>query len=125
MKASDLRIGNIISIVGQPSGERFYYILDSFSSMEMVLSKKEYQPIGIPLTEDWLLDFGLKKLSIGDGNEYLININGHGWSINLKSGSIGFDYLEYKDIFNIIYVHQLQNIYHALTNEELTIKEKV
>ena len=76
---------------------------------------------GIKLTEEWLLKFGLEKIGIWTfslnlvGNLDLIYYLGEkGWSIGLKS---------YSDFSNLKYVHQLQNLYFALTGEELIIKK--
>jgi hypothetical protein len=74
----------------------------------------------IPLTEEWLLKLGLNKIAIWTfslhlvGNLELIYYSGEkGWSIGLKN---------YSDFSNLKYVHQLQNLYFALTRKELTIK---
>lgn len=64
--------------------------------------------IGIPLTEEWLLNFGYK---FAQGHYFIL---GHSiWVCNdllicNKNGII------------IKYVHQLQNLFFALTNKELT-----
>jgi hypothetical protein len=89
----------------------------------LYLTANEAEPI--PLTEEWLLNFGGKPLE----NGYWISI------YNLKAE---FHFELFKNTDEIIttiksqfadlildrikYVHQLQNLYFALTNEELTIK---
>ena len=77
--------------------------------------------IPILLTEEWLLKFGFEKQMAWTycielkGNLKLVYYLGEkGWSIGNKN---------YSDFSNLQYVHQLQNLYFALTNEELTIKE--
>ena len=114
MKASELRIGNYIFltkdvnksyVITKTSGAIIDYI-----ECESVLSKP------ILLTEEWLLKFGFEKGSLIYKNDSF-NLNGE---IVFK-GENSFRYfgLETK----IKYVHQLQNLYFALTGYELTIKE--
>ena len=72
---------------------------------------------GIPLTEEWLLKFGFVQ--------YLLIWRYKGFTI-ASSLNNGYGLTGYciENIFpiNCLYVHQLQNLYFALTNEELTIK---
>ena len=63
----------------------------------------------LPLTEEWLIKFGFQNY--GDmtiGNAY----------ISLSINSDGFYFI----LTKLEYVHQLQNLYFALTGKELTIK---
>jgi len=74
----------------------------------------------IPLTEEWLLKFGFEVsghlIFISIGNGYSLCYNTHS-GICFISAPTSLNYLPpLKDI------HQLQNIYHALTGEELTAK---
>ena len=76
----------------------------------------------IPLTEEWLLKLGFKKKKqagrlydyyyIKDGLYYSA-IDFHNWVY--KNNSL--------EGVKIKYIHQLQNLYHALTNEELTLNK--
>jgi len=68
----------------------------------------DFEPI--PLNEEWLLKFGFSGWD--KGNYTMILSNGN------------FMEFEYVIAKNIKYVHQLQNLYFALTNEELTIKQR-
>ena len=116
MKASELRIGNYIldndDNVNEVDSDLIHYI-DCCDNNE-----SGFEPI--PLTEEWLVKFGvLEGFGIG---LYHININDINiLMIDLKGGfaDIG-DEVTLK--YNIKYVHQLQNLYFALTGEELTIK---
>ena len=80
---------------------------------------------GIPLTEEWLIKFGFKQ---GNSMNFywnkLIrdNIN---ISIDPDDGEVWVcDIFDNESIIltEIKYVHQLQNLYFALTGKELTIK---
>jgi len=124
MEAKELRIGNWVS---------FYHIAEKIDTGEFVVHKQEIQirrnMMGdieipdnlrpIPLTEDWLLRLGFTK----KGDSFLLdNIKLMCEDNNWKEPAI--------DVFSntayltcIEYVHQLQNLYFCLTNNELTIHE--
>jgi hypothetical protein len=68
-----------------------------------------YRPI--PLTEEWLLKFGFE---ITDNFQTKDRFQTH-----KQDGIIWFEYGYI--VVELNYVHQLQNLYFALTNEELTI----
>lgn len=73
---------------------------------------------GIELSEEWLLKFGLK---CGD------NLTVKGYFLRVGNAFISIDekvYFMGQPITYIKYVHQLQNLYFALTGEELNIKAK-
>jgi hypothetical protein len=123
MKASELRIGNLVwdkmflySIRGitdilqaeisgihntkNASNEDFY--------KEGIVYSLNYENVEpIPLTEEWLLKFGFEKTDINTWGNKVIGIFFDG-----KIGSY--------NICNFKYVHQLQNLYFALCREELT-----
>ncbi len=70
----------------------------------------------IPLTEEWLIKFGFKLSK--DGKYY----NGRDSPIFWVYGNqYGMSGLPLSTSFS--HVHSLQNLYFALTGEELTIKE--
>lgn len=64
----------------------------------------------IPLTEEWLLKFGFEK----SGDRFYLNY------YYMEGGSFKMDEII---ISNPKYVHELQNLCHAITGEELTIKQ--
>jgi hypothetical protein len=127
MNYKELRIENWVKAKGeyfQISG-----ICEAFPNLDTikfgagVITWKDIEPI--PLTEEILLKAGFKrygkdgvvrKCILGDGSpgkhrEYI------------KFTYIGCYYINY-DNYNVViyYVHQLQNLYFALTGEELEIK---
>lgn len=137
MKANELRIGNwvkhnpsgwsyrnddgVISNYGKFNEDCFQWEdTDWYALSECTLDIDLIEPI--PLTEEWLLKFGFDE----DGEQF----NFKGLSIEL----IGDDgrwclYMldEYHNVESSIalfkHVHQLQNLYFALTGEELTLSE--
>ena len=113
MKANELRIGNYILLQGFTKPTQVWIIDTTEQSTRTKASP-------IPLTEEWLLKFGFvkkkgevgyskNKLSIYCGDTILSNENGRTYFKN-------FAILEESPK----YVHQLQNLYFALTGEELT-----
>lgn len=128
MKATELRIGNY----------HFYHIVDDldeckeydevcqidYGDLRILTEFKdspEYKPI--PLTKGWLLKFGFVK----EERYYARGVHQRLFSglMNLKFDRLlqmwVFSVGRYSDITRIEYVHQLQNLYFALTGEELTI----
>lgn len=127
MKANELRIGNYIN-----DRTILYYktgIIRAIFVPDVLLSDpttdEEWQPDidvcdPIPLSEEWLIKFGFKKKA---------GLHGYRWeNKGIRIGQAGktffipFGIDEIKEA-HINLVHQLQNIVHALTGEELTIKE--
>lgn len=128
MKAKELRIGNIIYWdIPEKIGinHKVISILEnSINTIPISFSDnlKNYKPI--PLTEDWLLKFGFvynssyeywekEGLDLTIRQNYKINISKMMYSLFCEDVSICIIY----------HVHQLQNLYFALTGEEL-IKRK-
>lgn len=138
MKNTELRIGNLITGIydgddekeaicevlavdaTQSLGEGWSIMVDSDESAECF---DDFKPI--LLTEEWLIKFGFTYKRPGAGGQD--SWSGYGfWSLNdisflgIKDGKI----LYYNRIraSQIAYVHQLQNLYFALTGEELTIE---
>lgn len=111
IKANEIRIGNWFDFYGRPMQVRPITINDIFYG-------KIYEPL--PLTEEWLIKFGFKKpahswngdiFHLTEWDEFPLN-----WAVAMdKNGAIL--------VLKLKYVHQLQNLYFALTGEELTIKE--
>lgn len=102
MERKELRIGNLVQ-----KGEEIFEA--DFITIQMA---HNYQPI--PLNEEWLLKFGFVKLDLPSKSYFLngIIIDHYPW---------GYGIVFYNKC-KLNYVHQLQNLYFALTNEELTWK---
>lgn len=134
LKASELRIGNLVKGLGWNSEEIEikvdYKIIGSLHEKE--LSSMHIRPI--PLTEEWLVKFGFAcvhkgnkhysmRQSIRNNNyiHFIPTINDM-WHLCFSDTQIN-DYRDYITATAIKHVHQLQNLYHALTGEELIIKK--
>ncbi len=109
MKAQELRIGNYLKkdVVVKIDARRIFDIWEE---------TKEYQPI--LLTEEWLLRFGFVSNPYQDRYENK--------SIHVQCNKTrGVTELWIENMPHIKYVHQLQNLYFALTGEELIHDEWV
>ena len=111
MDVRELRIGNLTYYGGRVYTIGYYPF--SFSGHENDMA--HYKPI--PLTEEWLLKFGFEnydslKFSIND----LLVVDLHDFTFGVNR----FDVC-WLDNKNTIHVHQLQNLYFALTGKELEI----
>lgn len=118
METSELRIGNIIK------DDDVTYVVSGIEKRKhqevVYLDGNIFAPIAlsnlnpVPITEEWLLKFGFEK-----GNNKMI----------LISGDLGIVFDDYKGCLltgkhvPIKHVHQLQNLYFALTGEELTLTD--
>lgn len=124
MKATELRIGNTVDYRLQKNPI-------TIEAKDLLEFEKKPQDVietiflPIPLDESCLVKFGFKKMAKG----FMLNIPTGGendnYFISMSSESgIIVNYLtnDYWSSNNIEYVHQLQNIYFALTSEELKTK---
>jgi len=131
MKANELRIGNLVypnddngtpypvteirenTICCTNKGDEEY----NWCMPEVVIGLGDIQPI--ELTEEWLFRFGFKKRKVAGfwfdyRLEYVV--------IDCMDGSEFDIYFSSLHQTKLEYVHQLQNLYFALTGEELEIK---
>ena len=129
MKANDLRIGNYVKLAGETTHIRWFYderkiFVDILEKGMATMRFDELEPI--PLTEEWLLKLGFKKSKnlYFDTNEgkYFSYIKFDAWDNRGKySYCLDDERGSYKPLD---YVHQLQNLYYALTNEELILQKQ-
>ena len=80
----------------------------------------DYLPI--PLTEDWLIKFGFEKTDMDFYNITLPDKYKVYLSCTMILGRFEVCQSSYGFCVDCKYVHQLQNLYFALTGKELTIK---
>ena len=140
MKNTELRIGNYVELLGNTTEIECISKLPMRNTMYWLKCKDyidtkiiHFKPI--PLTEEWLLKFGfeytnecdeIKELvfKISDWLKFYFNNED-----NYKSGCL-FVGIEETDIgsSNAVFiesVHQLQNLYFALTGKELSLKTEI
>ena len=114
MKANELRIGNWVSKHGE------IYQITSATIVCLERGESDVKPIAI--TPEWLQRFGFEKI----GNGWQLDVEINHYCLYSESG-------KYVDLFvfsdevgqQCQYIHQLQNLYFALTGEELEIKPNI
>jgi hypothetical protein len=116
MKASELRIGNYCLRL-----DNTVFTISRNDIAQIDDFPIELRPKPIPLTEEWLIRFGFEKqmawyhIEVLKSSFYLrpSYLGGFYWGFD--------DQHELNDAQPIQYVHQLQNLYHAFTQTELTL----
>ena len=116
MNANELRLGNLIyAKLSSGKGRTAVHTVAAYNIVNIadgVTSSFIFEPI--PLTEEWLLQFGFEHTRYGfikgglhldnDFSLFIEDETGFNtWSVELK------------------YVHQLQNLYFAIIGQELTL----
>ena len=139
MKANELRIGNLVQVIDvegsykpvkvteiKKSDNKGYTgvsykdgLINCWSALQIVSP--------IPLTEEWLVKFGFENFMkrILKTDLYLQTMEDERGVEVYLSTDIGYGLVTdpKATIDGIFYVHQLQNLYFALTGEELTMNE--
>jgi hypothetical protein len=105
-----LRIGNYIDYTTE---REIVTMQTTYEYIRLIHNgNKNFKPI--PLTEEWFVKFGFNKNITSDiyptFSKQMVN-----WNDGILY-IIGYGFMNH-----IQYVHQLQNLYFALTNEELTL----
>ena len=138
METQELRIGNYIDTLNRSGSVHLPnnkpMILGSISFFKVELYEI-YKPFGeqlvppktdvfdlapIPITKEWLIKFGFKQYS------KLSSFQKRGCKFHIRKNKGFIAYLSiYSDSSKILtrvhYIHQLQNLYYALTVKELTL----
>jgi hypothetical protein len=107
LNAASLRIGNLLQVGNEIEKLELVDFADMYENSTLI----HYQPI--PLTEEWLLKLGFTKSLIF--NSYYINSD---IEINIFDNIFWYD--TKNDSIEIQSVHELQNLFYALTKRELT-----
>jgi hypothetical protein len=124
MKAKELRIGNYYDHNGEIKTVTPNTILEVWEAIRTWCK-------AIPLTEKWLLKLGFTKDNYGCFYLSRIDENENNLWLKTQENNIGVAlnmfHLERKQTYlnNVEYVHQLQNLYFALTGEELVVSDAV
>jgi hypothetical protein len=123
MKANELRIGNWYEHNGIPTQV-------TSNTIEEVWEAERIWCKAVPLTEEWLLKFGFEKSEIGFSQleRVIYQIEGFDFFVTQFGNNYVLGHFNNEECSSISYfchgmfnnVHQLQNLYFALTGEELT-----
>jgi hypothetical protein len=124
MKSNELRIGNYILISVLSDNGNFEYEMFKVNSTTIRDAERygdEWNAEPIALTEEWLLKFGARKVNHIHGYVFWTF---HDTKPNNALIDIYKNYTEVNSrlVNNCKYVHQLQNLYFALTGNELELK---
>jgi hypothetical protein len=125
LSATELRIGNLVNydtsegdvLTATIDWEDLKWLSEDEQGFNLV-----HNPI--PLTEEWLLKFGFKIYKDPETVFYEIRFDKIANYKFYISRKIGFGIFYYENDFLITQidsVHQLQNLFYSLTNEELTL----
>lgn len=132
--AQELRIGNLVGLNLAEFPDNFFRMIEIAEHACVVTDRiadntqlvdREYfeaeQLEGIPLTAEWLERFGFPKRL--DGAFMDARYRGFCMRVTPMNPS-GFKWTSsrFGPVIELKYVHQLQNLYYALTSEELTLK---
>ena len=123
LKATELRLGNKL----QKENAEIFTVLRLDNTQDILVEEQRslltlgYNLFGIPLSEDILVKLGFEK----GFHRYGLENYGLKCHKSLKENhwivSQGFG-IQFTELTEIQYLHQLQNLYFALTGEELTFK---
>ncbi|WP_430827284.1 hypothetical protein [Chryseobacterium indologenes] len=129
MEANELRIGNFVMVHNfaiHEGGKPVEWAIGQVSA-EGIAQADKFKPI--PLSEEWLLKFGLEQMKDSttyewkDGDYRSVQVD-----LKAKEAEIylcGADSVMSSDCFpidHIKYVHEFQNLFFALKAKELTLK---
>ena len=125
MKVTELRINNWVQFKHTETPVRV--ILGDFVMAREYKDERldDYEPI--PLTEEWLVKFGFEKKQNKFDNRW---DNEYGFEIEVQGDKYAYcvwdESAPHLTTFlgHCKYVHQLQNLYFALTGEELTLNKQ-
>jgi hypothetical protein len=132
IKENELRIGNLLN---HNNGSMVGSFIVGLIHLEDIIKEnshaREYEPI--PLTEEWLINFGFKKSLDSKQEDYewgkassfvgrrAIGLYKLGdfddWNVTFRE-DVGCGWV---DLNEIEYVHELQNLFYMLVGEELIL----
>ena len=117
---TDLRIGNLIYWPQRQSSPDEVHTVRPGDFV--TFQKYRFELKGVPITEDWLALVGFTSVhdplglvkQYGIADLVLSDNEGNTWQVKTP--------YKVREILILHSVHQLQNLYHSLTGQELTIK---
>lgn len=114
--ANELRIGNEITLYRYFITPHYmpYKISAGFDIDQII--RGEWLAEGTPLTEQWLLDFGFEKHSDSCFSKDHLTISTMLYDRSIWTASNG----DCNDLVDIVYVHELQNLWLDLKKTRLT-----
>lgn len=126
MEVEELRIGNLVSDNGKVCtvDEIDFYGHVKTEDSKYDKGVRTITPEGIPLSEEWLLRSEFKKDEDYEGVFDALYENDLGYRVTVKNGLFQFWPRELHGFeVDLSNVHHFQNVYFALTGNELEIKK--
>ncbi len=145
MKASELRLGNLVTIDNPKAWTKLKglamivksienkpdaYFPKSSGTVSLLHKRDEYNQFDefiapIPLSAEWLERFGFGKsdeheMGHNHRDDFHFYYDYHFKRFRIESGHASK--VEYHQVLDIQYVHQLQNLYYSLTGKDLELK---
>jgi len=123
MKANELRVGNWVSRDGE--------IYQASSPTITALENGYFNVEPVIISTEWLTKFGFEYINKGDNDYILYTDPNHDYYLQMDVRKGGDRWAILDNTVNeltafamvdIVHVHQLQNLYFALTGEELKYK---
>jgi hypothetical protein len=114
MTVKDLRLGNLVQYVDNGEIKVVSNLVLSFLSSK-IQTQVPFEPI--LLTTQWVINLGFSQIT----SEYY---GKNGFSVEFGTDGIMFIIGDLSFVKEIKYVHELQNLYYSLTDEELEYDEK-
>ena len=130
MEAKNFRIGNIIRPFTQDGYELEIRPLKASEIFMVDNHPESTKPVD--LTEDWLIKFGFTEGNKCYKNAYSLDVlktdfylrpsylDGFYWGFNISDEKLD---CELNDVKPLKYVHELQNLFFAITRTELELKD--
>ena len=112
MKATELRLGNIVAAIDEPGRPDVVIVLEPgvIHLMSRTEADDENNVVGLPVTQELLSEYRIGEETFLGGKAFRILGGGEPGTFRLRTGewTIPFTYL-----------HELQNLVHALCGEDL------
>jgi hypothetical protein len=105
MNVKELRIGNFVSQNGKEI---------VITTLKTSWTVNDLKPIS--LTEDWLLNLGFEIKELNNSKQWMK----FAFGLRLQNNKLYFDWIGGNT--KVEFVHQLQNLFFALTGEDLEVK---
>lgn len=134
LQTKDLRLNNLLEVdgviiqVGKIEEKHITWNLSKNDKLRVwnpFLSINDERIKPIPLTEEWIVKFGFKKI---DHHRFKIQPSQYDWFYTYSIHDNAFRFYVEDTILclnTIFYVHQLQNLYFALNGEDLVLSDAV
>jgi len=130
----ELRVGNTVMVRENYEGGRWIQCDYVMAVTILGLAKCEIECKGIPLTSEWLVRFGFLKeegqceiynITVIPSGRIKLNIFkwSEGWGVAFSDHYLPQE-KTIENFKNIEFVHQLQNLFYALTGKELILDSK-